>query len=162
MCLVKEPYHGKVYNGRQINKIFHHLDMLGEEYCLPNHLFPFVKCLENLQLLHEGVSGVVLAENYKELIQNFMSSFEVLHEEFGLSYTNKIHIIEAHLEYYFDNTRKSLSYYTDQLIESMHSEADSILTKSGYKVNDLDSDLCGEKLEAFIHHFNSYNLSAKF
>ena len=40
----------------------------------------------------------------------------------------------------------------------MHSEADSM--KSGYKVNDFDSDICGDKLLAFMKHFNSYNLSA--
>ena len=32
LCLVKEPYHGKVYNGRQLNKIFHHLDLLTTDF----------------------------------------------------------------------------------------------------------------------------------
>ena len=79
LCLVKEPYHGRVYNGRQLNKIFHHLDLLTTDFCVPKHLECFVTCLENLQLLHEGVSGVKLDPNYKNLIDNFMDSFEVLH-----------------------------------------------------------------------------------
>ena len=66
-----------------------------------------------------------------------MDSFEVLHKEFGISYTSKIHIIESHLEYYFSKTNKSLGYYSDQMIEAMHSEADSMISKFGYKVNDL-------------------------
>ena len=86
-------------------------------------------------------------------------TFQVLHETFNVSYTNKIHIIESHLEFYLDTTKKVLGFYSDQLIEAMHSEADKILTNSGYKVKDLDSDTCEEKLEQFIHHLNSYNLS---
>ena len=66
--------------------------------------------------------------------------------------------IESHLKYYFKTTNKSLGYYSDQLVEAMHSEADTMLSKSGYKVNDFDSEVCGEKLLSFIKHFNSYNL----
>ena len=76
LCLVKEPYHGQVYNGRQLNKIFHHLDLLTTDFCVPKHLECFVTCLENLQLLHEGVSGVKLDPNYKNLIDNFMDLFD--------------------------------------------------------------------------------------
>ena len=115
--------------------------------------------MENLQLLNQGVSGVVLDKNYKELIENFLNSFQILHEKFNVSYSNKIHIIESHLEYYLDTTKKALGFYSDQLIEAMHSEADKILNNSGYKVKDLESDICGEKLENFVHHLNSYNLS---
>ena len=68
----------------------------------------------------------------------------MLHQNFNLSYTNKIHIIEDHLEFYLDETNKSLGYYSDQLIEAMHAEADKILNNSGYKIKDLDSDICGD------------------
>ena len=57
---------------------------------------------------------------------------------------NWVFIIETHLEYYFSKTNKSLGYYSDQMIEAMHSEADSMISKSGYKVNDFDSDICGD------------------
>ena len=159
MYILKESYHGKVFNGKQLNKFFKQTDSLTQEFFLPENLFPFVTCLEQLQLLNQGVSGVILDPNYKELIQNFLQSFEDLHEKFNVSYTNKIHIIESHLEYYLDSTKKSLGYYSDQLIEAMHAEADKILNNSGYKVKDLDSDICGEKLLNFVRHLNLYNLS---
>ena len=73
-----------------------------------------------------------------------------------MSYTNKIHIIESHLDQYLDDSKKSLGYYRDQLIKAMHAEADKIISNSGYKIKDLDSDICGEKLENFVHHLNSY------
>ena len=112
------------------------------------------------QLLNRSVSGITLDTNYKELIENFLQSFEELHEKFNESYTNKIHIIESHLEHYLNESKKSLGYYSDQMIEAMHAEADKILNNSGYKIKDLDSDICGEKLENFVHHLNSYNLTA--
>ena len=71
LCILKEPYHGKVFNGKQLNKIFKNTDMLVQEFSLPDNLIPFITCLENLQLLNQGVSGVVLDNNYKELIENF-------------------------------------------------------------------------------------------
>jgi uncharacterized membrane protein YfbV (UPF0208 family) len=60
-------------------------DLLTTDFCVPKHLECFVTCLENLQLLHEGVSGVKLDPNYDNLIDNFMTSFEVIHKEFGVS-----------------------------------------------------------------------------
>ena len=137
-----------------MNKIFKYTDRLTQEFFLPENLFPFVTCLEQLQLLNQGVSSVVLDPNYKVLIQNFLQSFEDLHEKFNDSYTNKIHIIESNFEYYLDSTKKSLGYYSYQLVEAMHAEADKILHNSGYKVKDLDSDICGEKLLNFVHRLN--------
>ena len=110
------------------------------------------------QLLNQGVSGITLDPNYKQLIENFLQSFEELHEKFNVRYTNKIHIIESHLEHYLNESKKSLGYYSDQMIEAMHAEADKIINNSGYKIKDLDSDICGEKLENFVHLLNSYNM----
>ena len=152
--------HGKVFNGKQLTKIFKNTDSLTQEFSLPENLLPFVTCLEKLQLLNQGVSGITLDQNYKQLIENFLQSFEELHEKFNVRYTNKIHIIESHLEHYLNESKKSLGYYSDQMIEAMHAEADKILNNSGYKIKDLDSDICGEKLENFVHHLNSYNLTA--
>ena len=68
-------------------------------------------------------------------------------------------IDDFRLQRYLDTTNKALGYYSDQLIEAMHAEADKILNNSGYKVKDLESVICGEKLERLVHHINSYNLS---
>ena len=57
---------------------------------------------------------------HEVLIDNFVNSFHILHEQWGLQYTPKFHIIESHLKFYFRETNKSLGYYTDQLIESIN------------------------------------------
>ena len=87
-------------------------------------------------------------------------SFHILHEKWGLAYTPKFHIIESHLKFYFKETNKSLGYYTDQLIESMHQYVNKKFTNSNYYVKDLQSDIQGEHLLKGINHVNSYNLSS--
>ena len=44
------------------------------------------------------------SDNYKEIIENFKESFEVVHQLFGLSQTLKIHIIVDHYSDYFEMT----------------------------------------------------------
>ena len=68
-------------------------------------------------------------------------------------------IIEAHLKYYFTETKKSLGYYTDQLVEAMHQFVNKRMSNSNYYVKDIDSDIHGESLFKGINHVNSYNLS---
>ena len=64
-----------------------------------------------------------------------------------------------HVKFYFQQTGKSLGFYTDQLIEAMHQYVDKRLTRSNYVVKDVTSDIHGEKLHKGINHINSYNLS---
>ena len=67
-----------------------------------------------------------------------------------------------HVKFYFQQTGKSLGFYTDQVIEAMHQYVDKRLTRSNYIVKDITSDIHGEKLLKGIHHINSYNLSNWF
>ena len=84
--------------------------------------------------------------------------YKVLHEEFGVSYTNKFHIIESHLKYYLDTTKEGLGKNSDQVIESMHKHVNNLFQRSGYWTKSDISDIHGEKLLRGIHHVNSYNL----
>ena len=68
------------------------------------------------------------------------------------------HAIKHCILTYFKTTKKSLGYYTDQLIEAMHQHAESVFSDSNYNVKDLSSDKHVEKLLAGVHHLNSYNL----
>ena len=88
-----------------------------------------------------------------------MAAYHDLHKKWGLSYTPKFHIIEAHLKYYFKETGTSLGYYTDQLIEAMHQYVNKRFTNSNYYVKDITSDINGEKLFKGVNHINSYNLN---
>ena len=108
--------------------------------------------------LNTAVCGKTLDPQYNFFIEKFVTSYKIINKEFNVSFTNKFHIIQSHLKPYFEGTKKSLGHYTDQLIESMHQHAEKFFSNSNYHVKDISSDIHGMKLEAGIHHLNSYNL----
>ena len=61
------------------------------------------------------------------------------------------------MKFYFKETNKSLGFYTDQLIESMHQYqyVNKGFTNSNYYVKDIQSDIHGEHLLKGINHVNS-------
>ena len=75
-----------------------------------------------------------------------------------MSKTPKFHVIEAHLKHYIDTTKKSLGFYSDSLIESMHQYLDKLMCKSNYHVKDVESEIHSVKLLKAIKHLNTYNL----
>ena len=125
---------------------------------LPDDLQPFIKCLKDLRSLMKGVGGRKLSSNYSQLIDRFVSSYSFLHEEFAVSKTPKFHVIEAHLKYFIQTTKKSLGFYSDSLIESMHQYLDKLMCKSNYHVKNVESEVQGEKLLKAVKHLNSFNL----
>ena len=54
--------------------------------------------------LHKMCIESDFSDNYKEIIENFKESFEVVHRLFGLSKTLKIHNIVDHYSDYFEMT----------------------------------------------------------
>ena len=125
---------------------------------LPDDLKPFIKCLKDLRSLIKGVGGRKLNSNYSQLIDSYVSSYSFLHEEFSVSKTPKFHVIEAHLKYFIQTTKKSLGFYSDSLIESMHQYLDRLMCKSNYHVKNVESEVQGEKLLKAVKHLNLYNL----
>ena len=113
---------------------------------LPEDLMPIVSCLRDLRSLVKGVGGKKLNSNYSELIDKYVASYSYLHQVFGVSKTPKFQVIEAHLKYYIDTTKKSLGFYSDSLIESMHQYLDKLMCKSNYHVKDVESEIHGIKL----------------
>ena len=94
---------------------------------LPENLHPFVNCFEDLYKLDSAVCGKDLGPNMlfvDQVIDNFIASFSILHKTFGVSNSNKIHIIQSHLKDYLHKTKKGLGVHSDQLVEQMHQEVD--------------------------------------
>ena len=61
-----------------------------------------------------------LPSNYAAVINSFKESYIVLVDNFGITTPNKVHLIQDHLEDYYDYTKKSLRDCCDELIEAMH------------------------------------------
>ena len=84
--------------------------------------------------------------------------WDVLHREFGLSKTLKIHIMQDHIKDYVDLTNKPLGRRTDQTIEAAHQFMNKRMVRSQYVVKDIESAAHGLKLYCCVLHINSYNI----
>ena len=79
-----------------------------------------------------------------------------LKEKFGVSITNKSHIIFDHLEEFLSKRNRPLGEYSEQVVEASHQKLKQIW--EWYHVKDLESEKHGENLLKCINHFNSFNI----
>ena len=121
-----------------------------KEELLFKDLKPFVDTLRSIGDLYSKCCGGVLKEGYQQAILNFTDNWMILHEEFGVSITNKVHIIISHFQDYFDLTGKALGETTDQLTEACHQYVNKKLEDSNNTVKDVTSDSHGKKLMGFV------------
>ena len=96
--------------------------------------------------------------NHREIVKKFENSVMILHKEYQVPITPKLHIIFEHLPEFFEYTGKTLRKRTDQTVESTHSKFDKFVKIHNYQVRDVESDKAGENLLKAVKHFNSYNL----
>merc|ERR1719186_816507 len=96
--------------------------------------------------------------NHREIVKKFENSVMILHKEYKVPITPKLHIIIDHSPEFFDYTGKTLRKRTDQTVESTHSKFDKFVKIHNYQVRDVKSDKAGENLLKAVKHFNSYNL----
>ena len=106
----------------------------------------------------EACSGVKPRIDFRFTIENFRNDILTLHKNFGITLTNKIHIIIDHVEDYISETGRGLGHVTDQPVEALHSALSKRLATSNYWIKHLESEKHGQKLYRGIIHFNSYNI----
>ena len=79
-------------------------------------------------------------QHFRFDIENFKKDILTIHKNFGISISNKIHIIINHVEDYIAESGRGLGHVTDRTVEALHSEKH------------------GQKLCRGILHFSSYNI----
>ena len=82
------------------------------------------------------------------------------HTQMELSEINSIHIINDHLEQFYDLTNDSLVKYSDQTMESAHQLVDKVLKRTNNWVKDVESDAHGEHLFRGIMTHNTYSMNS--
>lgn len=92
--VVEERYHGTGYEGNECKKILNNIDKLE----IPDNLADFKDVLYKLQDVNKLVSCPVLPDNYKEVIRSWRESWNQLFKNGQITETNKIHILNDHLE----------------------------------------------------------------
>ena len=58
---------------------------------------------------------------YNEVFKNFKNCFEILRDNYGLSETLKIHVINTHFKYYFNQTGTNFCKTNGEMVKSCHS-----------------------------------------
>jgi hypothetical protein len=87
---------------------------------LPESAGSFMNYLDSITSLHKMCIENDFSDNYKEIIENFKESFEVVHQLFGLSQTLKIHIIVNHYSDYFEMTGTNFKDTNGEHHEALH------------------------------------------
>ena len=156
--IVKESYHGMTYEGNECEKILRNIPLLKNTLTKSEAVQKTIDTLIGFQEFQEACCGVTPKIHFRFTIENFRNDFLTLHEKFGISITNKVHIIIDHVEDYISESGKGLGRVTDQTVEALHSALNKRLTSSNYWIKDIGSEKHGHKLYRGILHFNSYNL----
>ena len=136
--IIFEPYFGGLtLEGNQCSKVLGQLDSL-EEF-LPADLNLFVQCLKCFRDTVQSCFSFTLDPFYKEVISKFRLSFQALRDKFGVSETNKLHIIFEHVPQFIDLVGKGLGEFSEQELENAYSEWDLVWAR--YLVKDFDSPM---------------------
>ena len=79
-------------------------------------------------------------------------------EKYKVGFTNKSHVICAHVPEYVEEKGVSLGRTSDQLIEQTHQHTNKLFNRSHYYVKNLNSQAHKDRLEKGLNHYNSYNV----
>ena len=153
----KTSYQGKGFEGNQINKILRNIDSL-KETLESRGLSDFLETFKHIENMDKALCSKKLDKNFKTVVSDFLKAWENLNIKYGVSYTNKIHIIESHVTEYVEKTGKPLGSTSDQLVEAMHSYVNASLHRSKYLLSVDNSENFGTKLYRGIMKINCYNL----
>ena len=156
--VIRKPYHGNAYEGKQTQKILSNLQ------CLRTHVDDdqsksVIQVLEHFHAVDQAAFGMVLGNGVKGAVKKFEESYHRHQDEFhgGKKVTGmKVHIVMHQLEQFVTATGKPLGQFNEETVENMHHEF--LKVYQSYKVNSRDSKMYKDNLLRCVLHFNSYRI----
>lgn len=124
-------YGGTGFNGNACRKLLAKVDNLRR---LCNQSENNADCLEYVDVLQKFNSvvdecfGMTLKPNFKRSIRLFKEAYLLL----NISVTPKVHAVFFHVEEFCDKHGKSLGFFSEQAVETVHSDFYNVWSK--YKV----------------------------
>jgi hypothetical protein len=147
---------GGDFNGPTIKGIIHNSDTLVDIQNSVPGSEDFVNTLRAMADLHNMVKQKQLAPDFETTIVTFMIHWDMLHFQYGLNYTLKIHIIQDHLRDVLFETGKTLGDENDEHVESAHHYLRVLSENHQYNVTQF-SPIQGQKQHSMLIHVNSIN-----
>ena len=138
----RDDYHGTTLEGPQCDKLFKHMNEL-EEIVMSSdkHYINYIEVLKKLKTVDTLVQSENLNDNFQKIINDFAESGEKVHDKYGTTIPNKVHIITHHLPAVLKKTKKTLKGLSDQTMENVHQVYSNRMTASNYNIKKY-SQLC--------------------
>ena len=110
--------------------------------------------------LHKMVSATELCADYNMIIGEFIIDWTELNEQFGLSFTLKIHIISDHLGDRLSTTGETLLKESNEHVEKAHHRVFEFGNIHQYQtsIRQLGTPNQGKKQHSMVVHLNSGNI----
>ena len=121
----KDVGRGSLFKGNPSKKLLDKLDVLRSIGGLP--AVKYVEVMSHFNNVVTSCFGNILWPDYKDQIEIFKESFLSF-----LPTTPKVHAIFYHVPEFCENTGRSLGHHSEQAVESVHADFDSVWTN--YKV----------------------------
>ena len=155
---------GNTYNGPTLKRLLENkngiLEDLSKVISVGKPEFQlFIQHLHNLGQLNIGVNMKYLdLELLRTIIGDIEKVFKELQTHFDISMPLKIHIIIHHYLDHFELTGETLLRYTDESVESMHSQLRQFDESHHYKNLKFGSESHARSQHKSIVHINSINI----
>ena len=147
-CVFREVYHGSSsFNGNSCRTLLRQLDVLRSN----SHnlvTLKYVKAFSDFAAVVTACFSLKIDPSYKNKIAEFKKSFLDL----GIPITPKIHAVFFHVPDFCDEYQNGLGFYTEQAMESVHSDFKNVWKR--YKVAKGHPDY-SEKLRRALCEYNS-------
>ena len=97
-------------------------------------------------------------EGYKAVLSRWREAWLALreHTAYDLSEINSIHILNSHLEDWYDMHGESLVKFSDHTVESAHQHIDKVMARTNGRRKDVESETHGRALYRVIMTHNTY------
>ena len=117
----------------------------------------YLNTLKSFKKVNEGVFGLKLSPDWKNLLHELKSSLAHLNVVDGLPLTPKLHIVTVHIEEWIVMNGRSLGKESEQPGESLHHLWRRLLEGQG-KVKDKESEAFQLHIISCLLKFNADNL----
>ena len=102
--IVKENYHNKVSEGNECSKILKNLDFLKQCVVMYEQTCRIIETLEAIKSFIATCCSKIRGNSWKKSIENVSRTWSHLHQKYGTSIPNKVHIIIDHVKDYMEKT----------------------------------------------------------
>ncbi len=119
--IIRDDFHGSHFPGQSCQILLGNVDslmLLVRTQTKTAIVFKYANALRNLKKVADGCFRRILADDLKESVDKFKSSYI----KTGLPITSKAHVTFTHLVEFTGTTKESLLQYTEEAHESIHQE----------------------------------------